>query len=185
MLPSGYVFRNSHATILEWLNEASRIAQRPRHEQEAEWARLSSGIAARKSNYFEVLPNLFAFLLMPAVEQAAKAGNRHYAQIGCARLMIALERHRLKAKSWPDAAKLESALAPSLLPSWPRDAFVDAPLKLEKTADGWRIWSVGPEKKPDGMSPQKNQRIIYRLLDPEKRRRPQPAKAADKPQEAQ
>jgi hypothetical protein len=47
------------------------------------------------------------------------------------------------------ADKLDQ-LVPDYLPIVPEDPFFKAPLRYEKTKDGWRIWSIGQDQKDDG-----------------------------------
>ena len=42
------------------------------------------------------------------------------------------------------------ALCPAILPSVPIDPFSGKPMRYAKTADGWKVWSVGPDNVDNG-----------------------------------
>src|SRR5262249_17595951 len=107
--------------------------------------------------------------LVPSTRNVTQSQAFNRASLGCIRVMVALERHRLKHGAWPESVE---AIDPTLLPQFPADPFRNAPLKVQKIADGWKIFSVGPENKPDGFSDRETDRVIFHLYDPEHRHQP-------------
>jgi len=69
------------------------------------------------------------------------------ASVRCARLAIALERHRRVHGTWPHALT-------DLDWQGPRDVFIDPftgrPLQYVRSSDGFALYSVGPDGKDDG-----------------------------------
>ena len=66
------------------------------------------------------------------------------------RLMLALRIHKLEQGAYPDTL---APLTPLLEGELPRDPFSHQPFKYERTADGYLLWSVGPDGVDDGGSP--------------------------------
>ncbi len=68
---------------------------------------------------------------------------------------------------------------PAHLPNVPRDRFADGPLRLERTADGLVIYSLGTNREDDGGDMGEDALDVgFRLWDPEKRRRKRKVKSA-------
>lgn len=69
------------------------------------------------------------------------------AELGLLRAALALERHWKAAGSFPDEL---SALVPRYLPALPRDPFAARPLGYRREAQGYRLYSVGPDGVSQG-----------------------------------
>ena len=63
------------------------------------------------------------------------------------RVRAALELYRQRHGSFPESL---DALVPVIMPELPLDPFDERPLRYERTVDGWRLWSIGPDLKDDG-----------------------------------
>ena len=161
-------FRNGRGLALGRVNEALAIADRPEAEQTAPWRAWDAEvIGGPRSNY--VTQILDAPGRMIGLAWRAADGFRVVtAKLRAARLAIALERHRLAHGRWP-------ADPPPMGPF--ADPFEPAPLRLKRLADGWSIYSVGPDGTDEGgkldpSPPIRPTDFGLRLYDPEHRRRP-------------
>lgn len=94
----------------------------------------------------------FVYLLLPASEQALKAGARMNARQLCTIAAIAAERFRLANDKFPES--LDSIPAEYLPPSFANtkwiDPFSDKPLTYLNDATGITIYSVGEDQTDDG-----------------------------------
>jgi hypothetical protein len=60
---------------------------------------------------------------------------------------IALRLYRKEHGRYPENL---SALVPRYLPSVPADPFDGKPLRYRREGTGFRLWSIGPDRKDDG-----------------------------------
>ncbi|MFO0827775.1 MAG: hypothetical protein U0572_06445 [Phycisphaerales bacterium] len=79
-------------------------------------------------------------LVVPAVRQ----------HLDIARLAVAAHRYRLGRGAWPDGAQ---ALVPAYLPTPAIDMYDGKPLRFSIRDGAPVIWSIGPDRHDDGMSP--------------------------------
>ncbi|MFV2070079.1 MAG: hypothetical protein ACC645_24195, partial [Pirellulales bacterium] len=86
-------------------------------------------------------------LLLPATESLVKRTVRTQVLLDAARVACALESYHLRNRAYPDSLE---ALAPEYLPSIPQDPITGGPLLFKKNENGYRIYSVGLNKKDDG-----------------------------------
>ena len=92
--------------------------------------------------------NLFAGLLLPALEKAAKRTAIAQTYLNLARLGCALERYRLANGSYPESLDV---LAPKFISKLPHDIIDGQPLKYRRNADGtFILYSVGWNETDDG-----------------------------------
>ncbi len=85
------------------------------------------------------------FVRTGEIHQKIMVGKQ--AHLRCAYLALAAERFRLDHGRWP--ATLDE-LVPQYVKEVPQDLFQAAPLKLVRTDDGLRIYSVGPDGQDNG-----------------------------------
>lgn len=91
---------------------------------------------------------IFARLLFPALEPAAKNFTYGQASLDLARIAIALERFRLARGSFPDSLE---QLAPQILENIPHDIIKGGPLKYRRQTDGnFVLYSIGWNETDDG-----------------------------------
>jgi hypothetical protein len=77
-------------------------------------------------------------------ETQAKSQARHRA----AEILLAATRARLEAAAPPESAE---SLVPTWLVALPGDPFrTEGPLPVRTDADGWLVYSVGPDGEDDG-----------------------------------
>jgi hypothetical protein len=74
------------------------------------------------------------------------------AELRLTRVALALGAYKADRGAYPAAI---SELSPAYLPELPADPFTDAPFIYARTADGYRLHSVGPNMKDDGGNAQK------------------------------
>ena len=112
--------------------------------------------------------------LTPSVSKCVEADDRCKAQLLCASVGLACERHRRRFGRFP--ASLADIPA-SILPSIPADPFNGFSLGYRVLADGACAYSVGPDGLHRGtpdetVSVRDSQIFSFRLWNPEARRRP-------------
>ncbi len=92
--------------------------------------------------------NLFAALLLPAVEKSVPKAAVSQATVTLARVACALERHRLATGAYPEQL---DELAPRFLARIPPDPVNGGPLKYRREApDRFILYSVALDGKDDG-----------------------------------
>jgi hypothetical protein len=85
-------------------------------------------------------------LLLPAVTNVLAAEGRVTMRMQSLELAFALAAWRSEHDSYPESL---DALAPKYIAAVPKDLFNGQPLKYERTADGYRFYSVGQNEKDD------------------------------------
>ncbi len=90
---------------------------------------------------------IFAKLLLPALERAARKSSRIQVSVDEGRVACALERYRMKNGSLPETLE---ALTPSFIAEVPHDVIDGKPLRYRKEADGgYLLYSVGWNQTDD------------------------------------
>jgi hypothetical protein len=90
----------------------------------------------------------FASLLVPALSRVFEAQARSQARHRAAAVLLAATRARLEAGALPESAE---SLVPEWLLALPADPFrTEGPLTVKTNADGWLVYSVGPDGEDDG-----------------------------------
>ena len=134
---------NQMAVVLEWLNEAVAIAERPTAERAELWEAWEAEIHRVRRlwhmPYTAVLPSL----MMPAIPWGSSADSRYEAELGAMAILLAAERHRLKTGAWPESI---SAIDPEILPSPPLDPFSEGDYRMEHRDGRLVIYSIGPNQ---------------------------------------
>jgi hypothetical protein len=87
-------------------------------------------------------------LLAPSLDKVVQACARSHAQLRCAAVAVAAERHRRAATRWPDS--VAQLVTGGLVPAVPRDPFDGQPIRFRRLADGLVVYSVGPDGTDDG-----------------------------------
>ncbi|HEX5219429.1 MAG TPA: hypothetical protein VFZ59_07660 [Verrucomicrobiae bacterium] len=104
--------------------------------------------SAAMSSYRPTPYNLFAGLLLPALEGASKKSAVAQTYVNFARIACALERYRLANGNYPEALDV---LAPKFISKLPHDVINGQPLKYRRNADGsFVLYSVGWNETDDG-----------------------------------
>ncbi len=120
----------------------------------------------------QAMSDVLISLLLPALQQVVGAEGRVIQRMRNLELAFALEMYRAEMNAYPDSLE---RLAPKQIAEIPNDLFTGKPLKYERTADGYRFYSVGQnEQDDDGRSFDDNPRgddLVVRMPVP------QPAKA--------
>ena len=115
----------------------------------------------------QTMSDVLISLLLPAVQQVGVAEGRAIQKMRNLELAFALEACRAERGSYPDSLEL---LAPKHIAEIPNDLFSGQPLKYAKTAEGYRLYSVGDnEKDEDGRSFDDNPRgddLVVRMPIP-------------------
>ncbi len=94
----------------------------------------------------ELFGKILLGLMLPAVNKMAEAEIRtaqHHRNLA---VVFALAAHRADRGQYPAAL---ADLAPAYLPEVPKDIYTDGDLKYQRTAAGYRLYSVGPNKTDD------------------------------------
>lgn len=87
-------------------------------------------------------------LLLPALGKAMDKGAGDVARLDIMETALAIERYRLANQNHlPE--KLDD-LVPAFLPSVPNDPFDGRPLRYQKLPKGYRVYSIGANRKDDG-----------------------------------
>jgi hypothetical protein len=134
-------------TVNGWYDHRAAAAKLPtyREQRSAEQAAYHPA-GARDADYR--LPFFHPARLLAGVTYSEDAYSRTQAAevTDLATLAVALAGHRAEHGAYPDRLH---ALVPAWLPSVPIDRFNDEPLHYRKTADGYVLYSVGPDLKDD------------------------------------
>lgn len=85
-------------------------------------------------------------LVLPATQQACRAEHRIIQRQRNLEIALALSAWRGEHDAYPETL---DDLVPKYLPAIPTDLFNDKPLHFERTADGYRFYSVGENEKDD------------------------------------
>jgi len=89
-----------------------------------------------------------ASLLVPALSRVFETQARSQARHRAAEVLLAATRARLEAGTLPESAE---SLVPEWLLALPADPFrTEGPLTVKTGADGWLVYSVGPDGEDDG-----------------------------------
>lgn len=90
----------------------------------------------------------FASLLVPALSGVFKTQAKSQARHRATEVLLAATRARLEAAAPPESAE---SLVPAWLLAMPADPFrAEGPLTVKTGADGWLVYSVGPDGEDDG-----------------------------------
>jgi hypothetical protein len=88
---------------------------------------------------------IFSQMLLPALMKSATRNAEDQAQLRMLLTALAVERHRRLHQEQPPADL--TGLVPGLLPEIPLDPFDGKPLRYTVLANGYRIHSIGPDRK--------------------------------------
>lgn len=90
----------------------------------------------------------FASLLVPALSRVFETQAKSQARHRATEVLLAATRARLEAAAPPESAE---SLVPAWLLAMPADPFrAEGPLTVKTGADGWLVYSVGPDGEDDG-----------------------------------
>jgi hypothetical protein len=145
-----------------WYNRMVTAARLPKYQQQLTALRkLEEELKQNRKetqgfgvlSLLEDLPTRSAFaaktlmsLLLPATLQCIRAENKIRQRFQNVELAFALAAWHAEHGTYPE--KLAD-LAPKFIPSVPDDLFTEQPLHYERTADGYRFYSVGENEKDD------------------------------------
>lgn len=139
------------------MKEIQDLAARPYHEA---WPGVQTFDAAMRANRRGLLTGL----LTPAIDRCLAAAAEAQAARDLARLAVAATAYRAKHGKYPE--KLTD-LAPAFLAQVPLDPFDGQPLRLRRGGEGFRLYSVGPDRKDDGGAAWEAQKqegdLVFRL----------------------
>lgn len=108
----------------------------------------SRRVATAMNSYRPTSYNLFAGLLLAALDKGAKKSAFAQTHVNLARIACALERFRLANGSYPESL---DALLPRFITKLPHDVINGQPLKYRRTDDGrFVLYSVGWNEADDG-----------------------------------
>ncbi|MCC9606627.1 hypothetical protein LOC68_16915 [Blastopirellula sp. JC732] len=95
----------------------------------------------------ELIAQVLAGLLLPAVTQAVWAEERLNLQMQMTRVAVALEKYKLEKGDYPDTlAPLENRIDPALL----KDPYSPAQLRYQKRPPGFLVYSVSRDRIDNG-----------------------------------
>jgi hypothetical protein len=89
---------------------------------------------------------ILAMLLLPAVNSCVEAETRSATTFDLGQLALSLAAYRAERGVYPDSL---DALAPKYLPKIPTDRFTGDPLVYRTAADGYVLYSLGPNLQDD------------------------------------
>ena len=91
--------------------------------------------------------NVLASMLLPTVDTVQVVYARGICDHAGLRMNVALRLYRADHAAYPDTL---DALAPDYLAALPTDPFSGQPFHYRREADGWILYSVGPDQDDDG-----------------------------------
>jgi len=165
----------SHAWVMRFHTEIIRTAAEKPGEQ---YRKLDHWDNIQKENAVMALTDRdlrFAHLFRGSNTKIARAEQRNDSHLHCVIAGLAAERFRMKHERWPKS--LTELTDHKLLAVVPEDLFNGQPLRIRHSADGFVIYSVGPEEKylGDGLDQLEKfdpvaARVEFRLWNPDLRR---------------
>lgn len=166
-LVGGGLLKN-HVALLRTANSFVELARLPSAEQPAQLQQLIAGMTKGP---------MMVRLLAPAYDKLLQAYNRSQAEVGCALLIIAIERFRQAQGRWPESL---TELVPAYVAAVPTDPFGQGPLLYRATKNGVVVYAVGADGEDNGGDPldatalKPGTDFGYRLWNVESRRQPPP-----------
>jgi hypothetical protein len=140
------MFDNQQAVALEWTNSMVDIIRQPDPKRpplvtawQAEFDRVRRG---KLAPWTATLP----MLMIPAFSVLVTAESRYHCLLGSMAILLAAERHRLKAGDWPGSI---AAIDPGILAVAPVDPFTGQAFRMERRDGQLLIYSVGPNQKDE------------------------------------
>jgi hypothetical protein len=140
------MFDSQQAFALEWTNRLNDIAKRPDFERPPLLQALEAEVDRTRRSRIGVWAATIPMLMMPAASVPFRAEARYHANLGSMAILLAAERHRLKAGDWPDSI---AAIDPTFLPAAPVDPFSGRPFRVERRDGQFLVYSVGPNGKDE------------------------------------
>jgi hypothetical protein len=137
-IPSG---PNRTATLAQLELELKELIKKRRDPAAA-----ALGLLAGKSFITAYMSDVAVGLLLPAVGSATKAEDRIEQRWRTLDVALALAAYQSDQKAYPESL---DQLVPKYLPAAPLDLFTTKPLYYERTIDGYRCYSFGPNGKDD------------------------------------
>lgn len=95
----------------------------------------------------QAMTDITMSLLLPVAKQAISVEGRALQRMRHLELALSLAAWHSKYDAYPDSL---DALVPKYLAEVPHDLFADRPLRYERTAKGYRFYSIGPNEQDDG-----------------------------------
>jgi len=169
------LYRFNQGLSLRMMNKAVEISKLPVAEQVEKWKSWEAEIKPPADTWGKMTQSL-TFALIPALGAAATAHFRLNAMLGCAEVMVAMERFRIANGHWPETL---DQIPKSILPEIPLDPYSGSPIKVKRDENSWIVYSVGPNGTDDGgtlddrFDPKtEDSDWGYTLHDPSARRQP-------------
>jgi len=107
--------------------------------------------------------NVLAKMLLPALGAANRSYLECDARTRLTRAVVLLKAFKMSHGDWPDElVRVGGTLEPDL-----SDPFAGRPFRFTKEADGWVLYSVGPDLSNDGGNDRKDITVRYPLPRPE------------------
>ncbi len=126
-----------HAAYIRLMLRMTEEGAKPPHE--ARWEKFD--IEDQFPRYC-----ILTSLLLPALNSAANVAAAGEARLGIADAAIAVKRHRARHGAYPESCEMVDK---ELLPAWPMDPFSGKPLVYGPSEKGFRIYSIGINRKDD------------------------------------
>jgi hypothetical protein len=162
-----------------WFDRLAAAAQLPKFtDRKQEISRIESEIRSRESTLrkpkyliaaafsYRMRNDLLATAMIaafsPSFRAAMEAIDRGQATLELTQLTAALAVYRAEHNEYPD--RLDQ-LVPDVLPQLPLDLYHDKPFVYQRTADGYLLYSCGPNGNDDGGSGQFSNTLAGRPID--------------------
>jgi hypothetical protein len=126
-----------HAAYIELILRMTEEGAKPPHE--TNWEEID--LAKQIPRYC-----ILTSMLLPALHKAADAVAAGETRLEIADAALAVIRHKARHGAYPSTV---DALDKELLPAWPVDPFSGRPLVYRSTEAGFKIYSIGANRKDD------------------------------------
>lgn len=123
----------------------------------------------------EIVADMFSNLFLPAISATTSAQDRAHSQLDLERVAAALAVYRIQHGSYP--TKL-AELVPGAADSLPNDMYTGKSFVYRRTADGYLLYSVGPNGQDDGGSNEYLNILAGRIIDANNANQSQASSAA-------
>lgn len=162
---------NSHEAIQAMKRGAEQTSRSAREKLERRGVLAHIGYAFKGPHFFkmkmaETLALKLAAIKIPPYWKVIERYHFFYNQLGVLRCAAAVERYRRDRGRLPEDL---GRLVPAYLPSVPPDTFAGRrPLRFKRTAGGFTVYGVGPDRGDDGGSVVCDWGVYYDAAEPRK-----------------
>jgi hypothetical protein len=146
-----FLLNNDVAGSRETMRAFRALAAKP-------YAQFRSDVQELEYKLRQSPPGIVMGLMTPSIGPTIETAFRADAQRRLAQAALAMHRYFTMHGKFPDQT---DALSPEFIALVPRDPYNDQPIQLKKTANGWILYSVGPNMTDEGGERDEHQEKVW------------------------